>query len=106
MAIEREIPDVTIISPEYRSSAQVASGNENWSTTIQGESQDYLDIRQWPLVEGSMFTAADVRAAGKVCVVGKTVADQDRSSTLPAPISDLQAPEHPDKRTLSAPVGE
>src|SRR3984957_10467933 len=40
MAIEREIPDVTIISPEYRSGAQVAAGNQNWSTSIQGESQD------------------------------------------------------------------
>jgi putative ABC transport system permease protein len=76
LAIEREVPDVTIISPEFRNGGvQVASGNENWNTTIQGESQDYLDIRQWPLSEGAMFTAADVRAASKVAIVGKTVAD-------------------------------
>ena len=76
VGIDREIPDVTVISPELRSGAQVASGNENWSTTIQGESQDYLEIRQWALTEGAMFTAMDVRAAAKVCVIGKTVADQ------------------------------
>jgi putative ABC transport system permease protein len=76
MAIEREIPEVTVYSPELRSGAQVAAGNENWSTTIQGESQDYLDIRAWPLSEGAMFTAMDVRAAAKVAVIGKTVADQ------------------------------
>jgi putative ABC transport system permease protein len=75
-AIEREIPDVTIISPEMRGGAQVASGNQNWFTNIQGEGPDYLDIRKWPLAEGSMFTEIDVRAAGKVAVVGKTVADQ------------------------------
>jgi len=76
IAIEREVPDVTIISPEYRSGGiQVASANDNWSTTIQGEGEDYLEIRQWPLAEGSMFTAVDVRSAGKVAVIGKTVAD-------------------------------
>ncbi|HWF19590.1 MAG TPA: ABC transporter permease [Verrucomicrobiae bacterium] len=76
LAIEREIPDVTVISPEYRSGTLVAAGNQNWSTTIMGEGPDYLDIRQWPLAEGSMFTPMDVRAASKVAVVGKTVADQ------------------------------
>jgi putative ABC transport system permease protein len=75
-AIEREISDVSVISPEVRSSTQVAAGNQNWFTTIQGEGQDYLEIRQWPLVDGAMFTEQDVRAASKVAVVGKTVADQ------------------------------
>ncbi len=75
-AIEREIPDVTIISPELRGGAQVASGNQNWFTNIQGEGPDYLDIRKWPLAEGSMFSELDVRGAGKVAVIGKTVADQ------------------------------
>jgi putative ABC transport system permease protein len=76
LAIEREVPDVTVISPELRSNMQIAAGNENWSTTIQGESQDYLDIRAWPLSDGTMFTATDVRVAAKVAVIGKTVADQ------------------------------
>jgi putative ABC transport system permease protein len=76
LAIEREIPDVTVVSPEIRSYTQVASGNQNWYTGIQGEGQDYLEIRQWPLAEGSMFTAQDVRREGKVAVIGKTVADQ------------------------------
>jgi putative ABC transport system permease protein len=75
-AIEREIPDATVISPEVRSSFQVMAGNQNWFTNIQGEGQDYLDIRQWPLAAGAMFTAQDVRGANKVAVVGKTVADQ------------------------------
>ncbi len=74
-AIEREVPDVTIISPEMRGSAQVASGNQNWFTNIQGEGPDYLDIRKWPLAEGSMFSELDVRGASKVAVIGKTVAD-------------------------------
>jgi putative ABC transport system permease protein len=75
-AIERELPDVTLISPEVRSGTLVAAGNQNWSTSILGEGADYLDIRMWPLGEGSMFTEQDVRSAAKVAVLGKTVADQ------------------------------
>jgi putative ABC transport system permease protein len=75
-AIAREIPDVSIVSPEVRGGTQVAAGNQNWGTSIQGEGEDYLEIRQWPLAEGSMFTAQDVRGANKVAVIGKTVADQ------------------------------
>ena len=75
-SIQREVPGVEAISPEQRSSALVSAGNQNWSTSIVGESEDYLDIRQWPLDDGSMFTATDVRSAAKVVILGKTVAQQ------------------------------
>ena len=75
-AIMREIPGVTVISPEIMSTAQVAAGNQNWFTRILGEGPDYFDIRQWPVVTGSPFTPQDVRGANKVAVVGQTIADQ------------------------------
>ena len=75
-AIQREIPGVTVISPESRTRTQIAAGNQNWNTSIQGESTEYFDIRQWPLSAGTIFTEQDVRNANKVAVIGKTVADQ------------------------------
>src|SRR5262245_26564005 len=75
-AIQREVPGVTVVSPEVRSSAQVAAGNQNWGTQILGESADYFTLRQWPLREGSPFTEQDVRAATKVAVIGQTIATQ------------------------------
>jgi putative ABC transport system permease protein len=75
-AIQREVPGVIAISPEVRSGAQIAAGNQNWSTQILGESAEYFDIRQWPIVQGAAFTEQDVRSANKVAVIGKTVADQ------------------------------
>src|SRR5712664_4108027 len=48
-AIGREVPDVIAVSEEVASTTQVAAGNQNWFTRIYGESEDYLDIRQWPL---------------------------------------------------------
>jgi len=75
-AIRREIPGVSLVSPEARTFSQVAAGNQNWYTQIIGESADYLELRQWALAEGAMFTDQDVRSANKVCIIGKTVADQ------------------------------
>ena len=77
LAIQNEVPNIAAVSPEVRSSAQIMAGENNWSTSIMGESVDYLPvIRQWDFAEGDTFTEADVRAAAKVCVLGKTTADK------------------------------
>jgi putative ABC transport system permease protein len=73
-AIRREISTVTLVSEEVVSNAQIASGNQNWSTRIYGESEVYFDLRQWALADGAPFTEQDVRGANKVCVIGRTTA--------------------------------
>ncbi|HHY84280.1 MAG TPA: FtsX-like permease family protein [Verrucomicrobia bacterium] len=75
-AIQREIPGVVGVSPEVRTSGQVAAGNANWFTQVLGESADYFSIRQWPVALGEPFTEQDVRSVNKVAVIGATVADQ------------------------------
>ena len=76
LAIQSQIEGVSAVSPENRTRAQVISGNQNWNTSIQGESPEYLQIRQWSLASGAMFGPQQVRTAAKVCVIGKTVAQQ------------------------------
>ena len=75
-AITRDVSGVSAVSPEVRTGGQIMAGNNNWSTSIMGESPDYLTIRQWDLEEGNMFSDLDVRAAAKVCILGKTTADK------------------------------
>ncbi|MGI8890626.1 MAG: ABC transporter permease [Chthoniobacterales bacterium] len=75
-AIRREVPGVIAVSEEVVSTSQVSAGNQNWFTRIYGESPEYFDIRQWPLSDGAIFTAQDVRSANKVCVIGCTTANQ------------------------------
>src|SRR3989454_2259190 len=82
-AIRREVPGVQGVSPEVRSVAQVAAGNQNWSPQILGESPDYFELRQWPLTDGAPFTEQDVRGANKVAVIGKTTAQQLFGSESP-----------------------
>src|SRR5205807_8783181 len=75
-SIQREVPGVTVVSPEVRSTTQIAAGNQNWATQILGESADYFTLRQWPLRTGATFSEQDVRSANKVAVIGQTIADQ------------------------------
>jgi len=75
LAIQRECPAVQYLSPGSGAGGQVIAGNLNWSTGISGVGNDYLEIRQWSVEYGAFFTDQDVKAATKVCVLGKTVAD-------------------------------
>jgi putative ABC transport system permease protein len=75
-AIVDEISGVTMVSPEVRSGAQIAAGNQNWYTSLMGESPDYFDMREWEFVDGSCFTDQDIRSSNKVAVIGNTVAHQ------------------------------
>src|SRR5215470_13877753 len=76
LAIQNEVPNVIAVSPEVRNGAQIAAGENNWSTQVMGEGVDYLTIRQWEVEDGAMFSEADERSAAKVCVLGRTTADR------------------------------
>jgi len=73
-AIAREIADVVAVSPEDSTTAQAIANGRNWSTTVVGESPQYLQIRDWKLTSGSMFTDREVRSAAKVAVIGSKTA--------------------------------
>ncbi|HVP37899.1 MAG TPA: ABC transporter permease [Candidatus Saccharimonadales bacterium] len=74
-AIQNECPSVAAVSPMVRAGAQVVAGDQNWSTSVQGVWASYPEIREWPVDEGTFFTDSDVRGTAKVCVIGRTVAD-------------------------------
>ena len=74
-AIKREVPSVSMVTPSVNTRAQLIAGNMNWNTQLQGVSEQYPDIRKWAVQSGSFFTDADVRTAGRVIVIGQTLAD-------------------------------
>jgi putative ABC transport system permease protein len=74
-AIERECPAVKYASPLVRTSCSVVYGDQNWFTNVQGYDTHFSEIRLWDVAEGSFFTNEDVATAQRVCVLGKTVAD-------------------------------
>jgi putative ABC transport system permease protein len=75
-AIAREIAEVEAVAPTYRGGAQVVFGNANWSTQVFGITPDYITVRNWTLESGRMFESAEMSGAGKVALIGQTVADE------------------------------
>ena len=73
--LKQECPAVSYVSPSVRSAGQLVAGELNWGTSITGVSTDYPLIRSWNVEQGDFFTDSDVKAAAKVCVLGKTVVD-------------------------------
>jgi putative ABC transport system permease protein len=74
-ALREQAKYLSAISPSVNSSGQFINGNNNTPSTIYGISPDYMQIRQQKVKDGEMFTDEEVRSSAKVCVIGKTVAD-------------------------------
>ena len=73
-AIQREIPAVAAAAPTSRGGAQVVYGNLNWATGIQGVTLEFFAAREWDVADGRLFSQEEVEGAGKVALVGLTVA--------------------------------
>ncbi len=76
LKIKDEAKYITHVSPEVSSSGQCINGNNNTLTTMYGEAAEYLDIKQWEVVSGGVFTDEDIKKSAKVCIIGKTVVDE------------------------------
>ncbi len=76
LAIAKDVPEVQIAAPSMRTGAQVVAGNTNWSTSVLGTTNEYMEGREWPLLGGRTFEAAEMQGAAKVAIIGQTVAQQ------------------------------
>ena len=63
------------VSPNVSSSGQLIAGSNNYPSSVTGCSNDYLEIRQLTVEQGEKFSENDIRTAAKVCIIGKTIAD-------------------------------
>lgn len=74
-ALKEQSKYLAAISPSVNASGQFINGNNNTPSTIYGISPDYMQIRQQKVKDGEMFGNDDIKTNAKVCVIGKTVAD-------------------------------
>jgi ABC-type antimicrobial peptide transport system permease subunit len=73
-AIAKQCPSLRAIAPLVRARAQVVYGNRNWVPNMMyGTTTDFLNIREWALAEGELFTESDLLGANRVCLVGQTL---------------------------------
>lgn len=67
---------VAKVSPMVGTSKQLIYGSNNHPCSVNGVSEDYLDIRKYSLKNGIMFSEEDVKKYAKVCVIGQTVVNE------------------------------
>ena len=75
-AIRSEASAVRYASPQLRSNQQVISEDQNWATSINGVSPEYLLMRTWPVAMGSPISQSDIETGSKVVLLGQTVVDK------------------------------
>ena len=72
--ILRQCPAVKSVAPLVVTHVQVVAGNKNCvPDNIYGTTPSYLDVGEWRIAAGEMFTDRDVRNSNRVCVIGNTV---------------------------------
>jgi putative ABC transport system permease protein len=74
-AISREIAGVAAVAPSVSRSFQLVYGNQNWTTNVLGTTPEYLDVRNFAVESGTVFSSKDIDTRARVAVIGKTVAD-------------------------------
>jgi len=72
-AISVDCPSVALAAPTVRGGVQVVYGSNNWATTVQGVTPDYVTLRDYSMMSGDFFTTQDVDSAAKTAVLGQTV---------------------------------
>ena len=72
--IRAKVPGVAAVAGIVSGQAPVVAGAANWTTSIDGVNEDFLEVRDWALVEGRNFTEAEMRSGAKVVILGATVA--------------------------------
>ncbi len=72
-AIAADCPSVALAVPTVRGGVQVVYGSNNWATSVQGVTPDYVTLRDYSMMSGDFFTTQDVDSAAKTAVLGQTV---------------------------------
>ena len=70
-----ELDGIANVAPTHQGTRQLVYGSQNWSTQVIGTTPPYLEARAWNIVNGAAFGDSDVRAATRVALIGKTVAE-------------------------------
>ena len=72
-AIREQIAGVRAVAGQAQTTATAVRNAQNWSTTVNGTTNDFLEAQQWMLASGRRFTDAEEQAGKSVCIIGNTV---------------------------------
>ena len=73
VVLQRQVPSIRVLAPSANQTATAVAGNSSWATSVTGTDNRYLDVRNWPLAAGRLFSEGESRAGKAVCLIGATV---------------------------------
>lgn len=74
-AIKSKVKDIDYVSPTVQTSYQIVYGNQNWNTTVEGVTPEFMSIRSLSVSNGSFISTNDLEKRNRVAVIGTTVAE-------------------------------
>jgi len=72
-AILERCPSVLEVAPTVGQVQQLVYSNQNWSTSVNGITPGYMQIRMWEIEDGRGISQEDLKNTTKVAVLGTTV---------------------------------
>jgi len=75
-AIEKEVPYVEAVSPEFSGQAQLVYQNRNVSSRVTGVTPFYEEVHNFKVAYGAFISEEDERLSSRVVVLGQNVASE------------------------------
>ena len=72
-AVRKQIAGINAVAEEAQTTVTVIYEGANWSTTVNGTTNDFFRVNPWPLTAGREFTPQELSAGKSVCILGNTV---------------------------------
>lgn len=69
------VAEVAVTAPALQGTARAVVGNRNRTLRLNGTTDAYFHIRDWPVTAGRVFSAREQDRAQKVAVIGRTAAE-------------------------------
>ena len=75
-AIRNQISAARLVAPVVGKTTTAVYQANNWSTVVNGSSNDYFEAGNWELAAGRLFSETEERAGKAVCVIGESVREK------------------------------
>ncbi len=72
-AIAQQIGGILAVAPEGRTNTTIVAGGRNWTSSVIGSTNAWLQTGNWTVRLGREFTDDELRAGAAVCLIGETI---------------------------------
>jgi putative ABC transport system permease protein len=72
-AVTSQVAGIKAVAPEGRTNSTVVANGRNWTSSVVGSTNAWLEVGNWKINTGRTFSNDEQRAGSAVCLIGETV---------------------------------